>query len=207
MNRKIGAVSSAIALLAVLGFAVSMLFGFDFGSYFCSMFIAFSFVPMMCCFLHFAAPERKAAGYTAVAFAGAYAAVILLVYFTQLTAVRSGNLTEQARELLDFQRMGLFFSFDLLGYALMALATFFAGLTICPGSNADKWLRALLLIHGVFFIGCLLLPVLRVFQADSPAWIGVAVLEVWCAYFCPVAILSLQYFISEATGGSGNAYF
>ena len=119
MNRKIGAVSSVINLLAVLGFAVSMPFRFNFGSYLCSMFIAFSFVPMVCCFLHFAAPERKAAGYTAAAFAGAYAAVILLVYFTQLTTVRFGGLTEQARELLDFQQMNLFFSFDLLGYALM----------------------------------------------------------------------------------------
>ena len=194
MNRKTGAVSSIVNLLAVLGFAVSMLFSFNFGSYICSMFIAFSFVPMMCCFLHFAVPERKAAGYAAVTFASVYAAIILLVYFTQLTTVRFGGLTEQARVLLDFQQMNLFFSFDLLGYALMALATFFAGLTICPRSNADKWLRALLLLHGVFFISCLLLPMLGVFQADSPAWIGVAVLEFWCAYFCPVAILSLLYF-------------
>ena len=44
MNRKIGAISSIINLLAVLGFAVSMLFDFKFGSYLCSMFIAFSFV-------------------------------------------------------------------------------------------------------------------------------------------------------------------
>lgn len=194
MNRKIGIVSSAINLLAVLGFAVSMLFGFDFGSYLCSMFIAFSFVPMMCCFLHFAAPEHKAAGYAAVAFASVYATIILLVYFTQLTTVRFGGLTEQAWELLDFQQMNLFFSFDLLGYALMALATFFAGLTICPKKIAENWLRTLLLIHGVFFISCLLLPMLGVFQADGPAWIGIAVLEFWCAYFCPVAILSLLYF-------------
>lgn len=197
MNRKIGIVSSAINLLAVLGFAVSMLVDFDFGSYFCSMFIAFSFVPMMCCFLHFAAPECKAAGYVAVTFAGVYASIILLVYFTQLTTVRFGGLTEQVRELLDFQQMNLFFSFDLLGYALMALATFFAGLTIFPKKIAEKWLRTLLLIHGVFFITCLLLPMLGIFQADSPAWIGIAVLELWCAYFCPVAILSGLFFQSR----------
>jgi hypothetical protein len=189
----------------VLGFAVSMLFSFNFGSYLCSMFIAFSFVLMMCCFLHFAVLECKAAGYAAVAFASVYAAIILLVYFTQLTTVRLGFLTEQARVLLDFQQMNLFFSFDLLGYALMALATFFAGLTICPTKRADKWLRMFLLIHGVFFISCLLLPMLGIFQADSPAWIGVAVLEFWCAYFCPVAILSFLYFqsteehVNEAT--------
>ena len=197
MNIKIGAVSSIVNLLAVLGFATSMLLHFNFGSYFCSMFIAFSFLTMMCCFLHFTVPERKAAGYATVAFASAYVAIILLVYFTQLTTVRFGGLTEQAQELLDFQQMNLFFNFDLLGYALMALATFFAGLTICPKKKADKWLRALLLIHGVFFISCLLLPILGIFQADSPAWIGVEVLEFWCAYFCPVTILSFLYFQSK----------
>ena len=50
------------------------------------------------------------------------------------------------------------------------------------------------MIHGVFFISCLIMPMLGVFQADSPAWIGVAVLEFWCAYFCPVAALALHYF-------------
>ena len=145
------------------------------------------FVPMMCCFLQFAAPERRAAGYVAAMFAGMYAAIILLVCFTQLTTARFGGLTEQARILLDFRQMNLFFSFYLLGYALMSLATFFAGLTVCPRSRTDRWLRALLLIHGVFFISCLLMPMLGVFRADSPAWIGTAVLEFWCAYFCPVA--------------------
>ena len=152
------------------------------------------FVPMMCCFLQFAAPERRAAGYVAAVFADMYAAIILLVYFAQLTTVRFGGLTEQARILLDFRQMNLFFSFDLLGYALMSLATFFAGLTVCPRSRTDRWLRALLLIHGVFFISCLLMPMLGVFRADSPAWIGTAVLEFWCASFCPVAVLPRRYF-------------
>lgn len=139
------------------------------------------FVPMMCCFLQFAAPERRATGYVAAVFAGMYAAIILLVYFAQLTTVRFDGLTEQARILLDFRQMNLFFSFDLLGYAMMSLATFFAGLTVCPRSRTDRWLRALLLIHGVFFISCLLMPMLGVFRVDSPAWIGTAVLEFWCA--------------------------
>ena len=90
--------------------------------------------------------------------------------------------------------MGLFFSLDLLGYALMSLATFFAGLTVEPKDKPTKWLWALLMIHGVFFISCLLMPMLGVFQADSPAWIGVAVLEFWCAYFCPIAALAFHYF-------------
>ena len=127
------------------------------------------FVPMMCCFLQFAAPERRAAGYVAAVFAGMYATIILLVYFAQLTTVRFGGLTEQARILLDFRQMNFFFSFDLLGYALMSLAAFFAGLTVEPKDKPSKWLRALLMIHGVFFISCLIMPMLGVFQHGS-AW-------------------------------------
>ena len=192
MNKKIGAAGALVDLLAVLGFAVCMLLDFDSGSYFCSMFIAFGFVIMMCGFLYFAAPERRTAGYAAAAFSAVYAAIILVVYFTQLTTVRLTELTEQACELLDFQQMGLFFSLDLLGYGLMSLAAF--GLTVEPKDKPSKWLRALLMIHGVFFISCLIMPMLGVFQADSPALIGVAVLEFWCAYFCPVAALALHYF-------------
>ena len=70
--------------------------------------------------------------------------IILLVYFTQLTTVRFGGLTEQAQELLDFQQMNLFFSFDLLGYALMALAGAVLGYAnlqhILPGQD-DAALR------------------------------------------------------------------
>ena len=194
MNKKIGAAGAIVDLIAVLGFAGSMLLSLNYVSYFCSMFIAFGFVIMMCGFLHFAAPERKTAGYAAVAFSAVYAAIILIVYFTQLTTVRLTGLTEQARDLLDFQQMGLFFSLDLLGYALMSLTAFFAGLTVEPKNKPTKWLRALLMIHGVFFISCLLMPMLGVFQADSPTWIGVAVLEFWCAYFFPIAALSLHYF-------------
>lgn len=194
MNKKIGAAGALVDLLAVLGFAVCMLLGFNSGSYFCSMFIAFGSVIMMCGFLHFASPERKTAGYVAAAFAAVYAAIILTVYFTQLTTVRLAALTEQTRELLDFQQMGMFFSLDLLGYALMSLATFFAGLTVEPKDKPSKWLRVLLMIHGAFFISCLPMPMLGVFQADSPTWIGVAVLEFWCAYFCPIAALAFHYF-------------
>ncbi len=35
MNKKIGTAGAIVDLIAVLGFAVSMLLGFDSGSYFC----------------------------------------------------------------------------------------------------------------------------------------------------------------------------
>lgn len=197
MNRNIGICGSIINVAAVIGFAVSMLTGFSFGSYFFSMFIALGFVTMTCSYASFLEKERRAAGYASVAFAAAYAAVILLVYFAQLTTVRLDALTPQAAELLDFQRFGLFFNYDLLGYALMALSTFFAGLAIEARSKADRWLKRLLMIHGVFFISCLIVPMLGVFQADDQDVTGVLLLEFWCLYFCPIGILSLLHFLRD----------
>lgn len=194
MNRKIGMWSSVFNAISVISFAISMLFDFAFGSYFSSMFIAFSFVAMMCGYAYFAEKEAKLSGYVSVAFAAVYATIILLVYFTQLTTVRLNDLTQQAAVLLDFQQLGLLFNYDLLGYAVMALATFFAGLTIKPQTKIDRWLKYLLMIHGVFFISCFIVPMLGLFKPDSSTWIGVALLEFWCLYFCPIGILSYLHF-------------
>lgn len=196
MNKKIGIVSSIVNLCAVLGFALCMLLGSNLGSYFVCMFIAFSFVPMMCTLAIYATPENKAAGYIAMIFAGMYAVFILLVYFAQVTSVRLDSLNQQALKILDYQKFGLFFSYDLLGYGLMALSTFFAGLTIESKTKGDKWLKALLLIHGVFFISCFIMPMLGLFTENMQGanWIGVAVLEFWCIYFIPIDILMLLHF-------------
>lgn len=194
MNKKIGVYGSAANFIAVVCFALSMLFDFDYGCYFSSMFIGFSFVLMMCGYACFAEKKVKLAGYVSIAFAAIYATIILLVYFAQLTTVRLNDLTQQAAVLLDFQQCGLLFNFDLLGYAVMSLAALFAGLTVPSQTKTDRWLKYLLMIHGVFFISCLIFPMLGLFKADSPAWIGVAVLEFWCLYFCPVSILSCLYF-------------
>lgn len=194
MNRKIGICGAVVNFAAVICFALSMLFGFDFGSYFSSMFIALGFVSMMCGYAYFAEKEAKLAGYVSVAFSAIYAAIILLVYFAQLTTVRLNELTPQAALLLDFQQCGLLFNYDLLGYAIMSLAAFFAGLTVVPRTKADKWLKYLLMVHGVFFVSCLFFPMMGLIKADSPTWIGVAVLEFWCLYFCPVSILSCVHF-------------
>ncbi len=197
MNKKIGAYGSILNLVSVIGFAVSMPTGFLFGCYFSSLFIALGFVAMTCAYAASCDRERRAAGYASVAFAAVYAAVILLVYFAQLTTVRLDALTPQAADLLDFQRFGLFFSYDLLGYALMALSTFFAGLTIQVRSKADRWLKRLLIIHGVFFLSCLIVPMLGIFQADGQDAAGVLLLEFWCLYFCPIGVLSLLHFLRD----------
>lgn len=196
MNKTIGKIGALVNMAAVGGFALSMLLGSPFASYITSIFIALGFIPMICAFAASASQERKAAGATAMVFAGVYGVLILLVYFAQVTSVRLDSLTEQAKTLLDYQYFSLFFSYDLLGYGMMALATFFAGLTLEGTAAPKKWLKALLMIHGIFFLPCLLMPMLGVFSPDMVGadWIGTALLEFWCLYFLPVGALSYWHF-------------
>ena len=129
-------------------------------------------------------------------FAAVYAALVCLVYFAQVTSVRLDALGEQALLILDYKKGGLFFSYDLLGYGMMALSTFFIGLTISPRDRADKWLKGLLLAHGAFFVSCFVMPMTGVFSgmAEGAAAAGVILLEAWCAYFLAVSILAYRHF-------------
>ena len=201
MNRKTGMFSSLVNSAAVFIFALCMIIGTDYGSFIASMFIAFSFVPMVSTFCHYSSPEKKAAGYSALVFSAVYSVFILAVYYAQVTTVSLETISREVSQYIDYSKYGLFFNFDLLGYALMALSTFFAGLTIDAVTKADKWLKRLLIIHGVFFLSCFIIPMIGLFSSDmkGPDWIGTAVLEFWCVYFIPVGILSFLHFKNKST--------
>lgn len=196
MNKQIGMVGSAVNFLAVIGFALCMLIGTANGSYLICMFIAFSFIPMICAFCSSGSAEKKAAGYTAVAFAAVYTVFILAVYFAQISFVTFNNLNGLSAQILDYQKFGLFFNYDLLGYGIMAISTFFAGLSLKVTSRTEKWLKLLLMVHGCFFPVCFLVPMLGVFHPgmQGEEWIGTALLEFWCIYFAAVDLLAFSYF-------------
>lgn len=195
MNRKIGMIGSVINCLSVVIFAIATLAGFIFCGFFSCMILAIGFVMMIAAFVQESDPKVKASSYVALIFATAYAAILFMVYFAQTTSVRLDGLNEQAAQVLDYTKSGLFFNYDLLGYGMMSLSTFFIGLTIKPDSKADKWLKWLLIIHGVFFIACFILPMLGLFSSTGSGYLtGVIVLEFWCAYFIPVGILSFIHF-------------
>lgn len=196
MNKKTGIYASVIIFTAVLGFALCMIIGTNNGSYISSMFIAWGFVPLICTFAACAKKEVKAVAYTAMAFAAIYGMLIAIVYFTQLTTVRVSELSEQTSILLDYSKFNLFFSYNLLGYAFMALSTFFTSLTLEIKDKGDKWLKAMLMFHGVFAIGCVVLPIIGVFKTgmEGGDLIGTLVLEIWCIYFMPICLLSYRYF-------------
>ncbi|MBK1813219.1 hypothetical protein JHL18_21590 [Clostridium sp. YIM B02505] len=197
MNKRIGMYSAIVTLVGVVGFAVSMFLGRDAGGYLFSLFISWGFVPMICSFSAIGNKENKAAAYTAIAFSSVYAVLVGLVYFAQLTTIRLSELNEQALAILNYKNLGsLFFNYDLFGYAFMALSTFFIAFTIEVKNKKDKWLKILLLAHGVFAVSCVAMPILGVFNGSTESGnaSGVIALEFWCAYFIPICILSYQYF-------------
>lgn len=197
MNKIIAKTGSIIVTVAVILFAVFMV-TFKFGSYFVCMFLALGYLMMIAGFHNESDTDRRVAANVGLMFGCVYAVMILLVYFAQTTAVKNDALNEQAVQILDFSRGGLLFSYDLLGYGMMALSTFFIGLTIKPVNNKDRWLKYLMTIHGIFFFGCLIMPMTGIFSASmsdgSDSIGGIIALEFWCAYFLPIGILSGLHF-------------
>ena len=203
MNQTIGKMGASITGLAVLSFAVSMIIRlFDdsigtFPSCLSSLFIAIGFVVFICSIIAVNnKSENRAVGIAGISFAGIYAVIIFLVYFSEITTVRMNNtLSEEALSIISYGYTGsLFFNYDLLGYAMMALSTFLSAFAIIPKDKGDKALRLLLWIHGVFFLPCLIIPMFPVFKAGASVLFGTILLETWCAYFLPICILGFRYF-------------
>ena len=197
MNKTISQIGAIIVSVTVFLFAVCLIVGFTFGSYFVCMLLPAGYLLLAAGLQHESGEDRRVAANAGLLFAAVYAVLIYLVYFAQTTTVRLGGLNEQAAALLDFSRGGLLFNYDLLGYGMMALSTFFLGLSFRAGDRADRWLKALLMIHGLFFPGCFLMPMTGMFSSMSTGETssgGVIALVIWCVYFLPVGLLSLRHF-------------
>ncbi len=200
MNRKISQIGAGIVTAAVFLFAVFLITDFSFGSYFVCMFLPIGYIMMSAGFQYESDTEHRVAANVGMIFSAIYATLIFLVYFAQTTNVRLDDMNEQAMKILDFKRGGLIFSYDLLGYGIMALSTFFIGLTIKAKCKADKWLKYLMMIHGVFFISCFIMPMTGVFSIMSDGGTsigGVAALVFWCIYFLPIGVLSFMHFKAD----------
>lgn len=197
MNRTIPKIGAAVVTITVFLFAVCMIIDFSFGSYLVCMFLPLGYIMMAVGFQYESCEERRVPANIGVAIAVIYAVLILLVYFAQTTSVRAEDLNEQAIRILDYQRGGLLFNYDLLGYGMMALSTFFIGLSMNPTSKADKWLKCLMMVHGVFFISCFIMPMTGVFTdmaSEEAGNGGTIALLGWCAYFIPIGVLAYRHF-------------
>ena len=167
------------------------------GYFFVCLILPIGFIMMIAGLQNECEGDRKVAANIGLILAAVYATFIMLVYFAQLTTVKNELLNEQAANLLVFGKFGLIFNYDLLGYGVMALSTFFTGLSMKPKNKTDKWLRALMLIHGVFYFSCTFMPMTGMFAKMSSGGYGIGgrlALVVWCVYFLPIGILSFIHF-------------
>ena len=130
MNRTVSMAGAAITTVTVFLFAVCILCDFIFGSYIVCMFLPIGYMMMAAGLHHECGEKTKVSANIGMILAGVYAVLILLVYFAQTTTVRTEILTDQASRILNYQRGGLLFNYDLLGYGMMALSTFFIGLAM-----------------------------------------------------------------------------
>ena len=197
MNKLIPKTGAAIVTITVFLFAVCLIADYSFGSYFVCMFLPIGYIMMAAGFHYESCEEQRVAATIGLIFSAIYAVLIFLVYFAQTTSVRLDDLGEQAMRILDFKRGGLLFNYDLLGYGIMALSTFFIGLSIKASSRTDKWLKCFMMIHGVFFVGCLIMPMTGVFSGMSSGETnigGVVALVIWCVYFLPIGVLAYMHF-------------
>ncbi|MDE6515115.1 MAG: hypothetical protein K2L03_03665 [Bacteroidales bacterium] len=195
MNRMIAGIGAGTVSVTVALFAACLLLDFAFGAYVVCMILPIGYAMMAAGFQYECAADRKVAANVGLLFAAVYAVLVSLVYFAQ-TTLRFDGLSEQAAWILDFRKGGLLFNYDLLGYGMMALSTFFIGLSLKPEGRADKWLKALLMIHGLFFFSCFVLPMTGLWDgmADGAGKAGTVALLCWCLYFLPIGLLSCRHF-------------
>lgn len=197
LNKTIAKVGSGIVTVTVFLFALFLIINYSLGSYFVCLILPIGFIMMTAGLHNEIESDRKVAANIGLILAGVYSTFIMLVYFTQLTTVNNEQLTEQAAKLLEMGKCGLIFNYDLLGYGIMALSTFFTGLSMKAKNKSEKWLKALMMIHGVFYFSCTFMPMTGMFVGMSSGGDGLGgrlALVAWCVYFLPVGILSFLHF-------------
>jgi hypothetical protein len=146
-----------------------------------------------------ALPERKIWSHAAVAFATAYAVLISIVYFVQLTLVapRLARGQSEGIEVFLFVPFDSFlYAVDILGYSFMSVATLFAS-RVFTGRGLERVMRVFLTANG------LLLPFIALQMYFHPLiWIA----ALWAVTF-PGSTWSLAILFRRAattTTGPGT---
>ena len=197
LNKTIAKVGSGIVTVTVFLFALFLIINYSMGSFFVCLILPLGFIMMTAAFHNECENDRKVAANIGLVLSAVYCTFIMLVYFAQLTTVNNEQLTEQAANLLEMGKCGLIFNYDLLGYGIMALSTFFTGLSMKAKNKTDKWLKALMMIHGVFYLSCTFMPITGMFLKMTSGGDGIGgrlALVAWCVYFLPIGILSFLHY-------------
>ncbi len=162
-----------------------------------SLFLGSSFLVLVVSIHQLSSPDRKIWSHSAVAFATAYAVLISINYFVQLTwvAPRLAAGRTQGIELFLFTPFDSFlYSVDILGYSFMSVATLFAA-RVFTGKGLERVVRLFLTANG------LLLPFIALqMYFHSLIWIA----ALWAVTF-PGSTWSLAIlFRRTATTATGS---
>jgi hypothetical protein len=137
-----------------------------------------------------ASPERRIWSHAAVVFATAYAVLISMVYFVQLTLVAPRVARGQIEGIEAFLFVpfdSFLYAVDILGYSFMSVATLFAA-RVFTGKGLERVVRLFLTANG------LLLPFLALQMYFHPLiWIA----ALWAVTF-PGSTWSLAIFFRRA---------
>ncbi|MDP4152759.1 MAG: hypothetical protein Q8865_04855 [Bacillota bacterium] len=200
MNKLTGIVSSSAVTAATALFALGILLSDQNLSYFVCILLSWGFILLVCSFASEVCFENKALAYGGIAFSCIYGVFVTLVYFIQLTTVANGTASPEILKFLSYTTLGSpMFNLDLLGYGMMAVSTFLIAFSLHIKCAADQWLKALLMIHGIFVFPCVLSPMLNIFSMNMKNGdrIGRIALLLWCLYFIPIGILSTFHFVRK----------
>lgn len=203
MNRKIGLVSSMFMAGSIIIFFISLGLALverktylDMISFGVCILLSWTYLISIIAYSHFCHRDKAVAAEVGKVFGVIYSIYVTLVYFTQLTVVKNGVLSREINHLFDYTLPDSWmFGINLIGYGIMALSTFFIGLSMLAIDFKGMLLKRLLLLHGVFAV-CVILPMTSLFLENSNHDItGTIVLMVWCVIFLPIALLFVDWFV------------
>jgi hypothetical protein len=123
-----------------------------------SLFLGTAFLVLLACLHQVASPDRKVWSQTALAFGTAYAVLISMNYFVQLTLVAPRMIQgrTQGIEMFLFTPFDSFlYAVDILGYSFMSVATLFAAF-VFTGGGLERTARLFLIANGLllpFLVG------------------------------------------------------
>jgi hypothetical protein len=116
-----------------------------------SLFLGIAFLVLVVSIHQSASPDRRIWSHLAVTFATAYAVLISIVYFVQLTLVapRLARGETEGIEMLLFVPFDSFlYSVDILGYSFMSLSTLVAAMAF-KGEGPERIVRLFLVANGL----------------------------------------------------------
>jgi hypothetical protein len=116
-----------------------------------SLLLGSSFLVLTVSIHQLASPERKIWSHVAVTFATAYAVLVSIVYFVQLTLVapRLARGQSEGIEVFLFVPFDSFlYAVDILGYSFMSMATLFAAM-VFTGKGLERVVRVFLTANGL----------------------------------------------------------